>query len=684
LIIEHLTLFNWQGYYGKYKFNFKGTGGRSSAFIYADNTVGKSAFWEAVAFVLYGRVVKRRQPEQTKPFVKEHSGEHPLMNTDLYGQKGSYFGVELSFSHRDSQYRLYRGFKPKFDNKPVTLSTDLKEDLVLENESERGNDRFVKDVNTWIEQNILPHRLSKFFLFDGERLEDYEDLMRKDEDLRLRADIEDILRSPILREGQNQFKYSMHRFQTERGKANLEAQKNKKKKALYTMKEKDHISVKSELKAVTTEIKGYTNEIEEINDWLEENDRSKEAAILIRTTAAEVKQIGERITDLRNDIVREMRETWKILISDNVNKAKATLEGQKKDQQDHLDELVRIEKSISDENDALEGNKCSSCNKPREVLTEEKKKLTKQRITDLKLEYKNHESAAEFPSLDVYYKRLNGLSELQTTDSNLSDLIAKEDQLVEQIEKLKISERDHQKALLLISEDTNLEVRKKFEEKDKVEGKKKLAEIELSKYEDIRRGLEEELRKLLVDSNDNPEHESTKERRLVKSTKIAESLCSLFENSLSEFMETMRESVETKASETFLQVSNNSDNYNGLAISSEFTVSIKDKKDHPDAGSPAQSLVMAYSIIDALSTCSGFEFPMIVDTPARGLASKNSEAVYDFFTKAERQVIFLPNDLELDPDKGDDKYGSRVASTYELVKIDNDRTKVKTRINNLE
>ena len=85
---------------------------------------------------------------------------------------------------------------------------------------------------------------------------------------------------------------------------------------------------------------------------------------------------------------------------------------------------------------------------------------------------------------------------------------------------------------------------------------------------------------------------------------------------------------------------------------------------------------MAYSIIEALSSCSGFEFPLVIDTPGRGLAKSNVSSVYDFFIDSERQVIFLPNDLELDPDEGDKKYGKKVAATYQLVKIDDDRTEV--------
>ena len=58
----------------------------------------------------------------------------------------------------------------------------------------------------------------------------------------------------------------------------------------------------------------------------------------------------------------------------------------------------------------------------------------------------------------------------------------------------------------------------------------------------------------------------------------------------------------------------------------------------------------------------------------------------DFRVEAEdiSSLLFLPNDRELDPDDGDERYGKLCAATYELRKADEDRTEVVRRVNNLE
>ena len=130
------------------------------------------------------------------------------------------------------------------------------------------------------------------------------------------------------------------------------------------------------------------------------------------------------------------------------------------------------------------------------------------------------------------------------------------------------------------------------------------------------------------------------------------------------------------ASELFLDISNNRDNYNGLKIMPDFSVQIRNKKNAKDAGSQAQSMIIAYCLIDALGRKSGREFPMIIDTTIRGMGSKIRNKVFDHLTTMERQFIAMPYDLELDTETGDKEYAQYLAASYEIEKIENDRSKV--------
>ena len=109
MIIQKITLNNWQGYYGSdHVFDFTGGNGYSSI-IYGENSFGKSAFWESIEFALYGNVEMRRS-KQDKPLIAPESADKPLLNTTSYSERNFDFSVDINFIHENSEYSLHRGY----------------------------------------------------------------------------------------------------------------------------------------------------------------------------------------------------------------------------------------------------------------------------------------------------------------------------------------------------------------------------------------------------------------------------------------------------------------------------------------------------------------------------------------------------------------------------------------------
>ncbi len=675
MIVTKVVLHNWQGYHGTAEFNFDGASGRSSAFIYADNTVGKTAFWEAFQFVLFGTVERRNMTRVYKPIIAENSGDHPLLNTDEYGKVGSSFFVEVFFSHEGSKYRLYRSYKSRFENKPVKRPNDLRQDVILENLNERGDGRHIANEKRWIRENILPERLSKFFLFDGERLEEYEDLMADDDDIDLRADIEDIIRTPILSEGAMAFNKSSSRFRVKQGQADAAIQKNQKKAKEFEKLSKDLKGAENSLKKLKAKKSDFLKQVEEIDQWLRENNNTKEAVIRLDGIKKEIANAEKAEDGFRKDITREMRGAWKIIISPMVKQSEDMLIKEEEAQKKHLMRMGGIEEKIKHLRHEMEGKKCPSCNRAREPPTTDRVKEIKIEISKLETEFEKHQNSSRYPTQEQYTMRKIALNSLGTQESDLKVLFEKETALMAEIKNLITAKKAKKAQEEELTEEKNQQVKSKLSEKSKIQGKIDQNSLDEGAMIVTIDGFQNEMKEF-TDARGKDVSEPGKLKKLRKSAEIADALKVVFNTSLEEYREIMRDKVEKRASETFLQISNNRKHYDGLRITEKYAVSIINKKGKRDAGSQAQSLVMAYSIIEALSSCSGFEFPLIIDTPGRGLAKSNVSSVYDFFIDSERQVIFLPNDLELDPDEGDRKYGNKVAATYELVKIDDDRTKV--------
>jgi len=682
MIINSVEFKNWQGYFGTHKFSFNGTGNRNSGFVLGDNTVGKTAFWEGVMFALYDHVPRRKNPKKFKPFIAENSNQHPLMNTDLYGTKDASFSVTLVFTHEGNKYTLQRAYSARYENRVVKTVNDLKNESYLSNDSMSGPGQFIEDDKKWILENILPERLAKFFLFDGERLEEYEELMEKEEDVQLRADIEDIVRTPILKNGFDLFTRITHKYKTGLAEEKMKNEKNEKDLRTVKIIENEIKDLRKARDDNNKEITEYDDGMKEIDTWLLTNDTVKEAAI--RLSQANKNLITNKgiIKGLREDISRELEESWRIIISNQVNLSINKLEEMREKQKETVEEIGVLKEDRKELVLRSKGDPCKTCQRERSKPNENEVLIIKEEIEELDLKLRRKNTASKFPTHEEYYRQKEELSKLSSNKDNLKLLLKKEDELMTALGNKRKLEDAVNRAKSQITEEKEIEVKKKTTHKDNLEKKKTAALISKGS---IKNKLDDKMKEIskYIDVEKIDKKDTVKVRRIAKSIELTELLSEVFSNTLDEYRETMRKEVESRASDTFMSISNNAEHYSGLKISENYTVSISNKKNRLDAGSQAQSLVMAYSIIDALSSCSGFEFPMIIDTPGRGLARKNMNAVFNYFAKSKKQIIFLPNDLELDPEVAMEKYKDNVASIYQLEKIEEDRTKVKLLINNL-
>jgi len=299
-------------------------------------------------------------------------------------------------------------------------------------------------------------------------------------------------------------------------------------------------------------------------------------------------------------------------------------------------------------------------------------------ISNLKEEQKELTDKSKFPTNDDIWKVRNALRPMSLPErANLESLSNKEKRLSGLLKtKFDLNSR-LEDAEKLIGEDKDRDIQKALSDLKSYQGNRDELIDKIGGMKAKIAGKSDELKGITLSST---EKKSVKMERLQFADQLCTTLSDLFTGTLETYREKMRKGVEQRASEIFLSISNNSENYEGLRINDDFTVNILNKKDYMDAGSGAQSLVMAYSVIDALAQCSGIEFPMVIDTPGRGLGVENLNNVYNHFLKNNPQVIFLPNDLELDPEHGDKTFGKFVGTTYELSKVEGDRTKVISRI----
>lgn len=155
--------------------------------IYGENMRGKTSLLNAVRFAFFGKVIGRG----TKAMPLHKVGNWEQAANGKYG-----FQVQLEFIDDNHEYKLTRSCRPRGGVTSPSNDEDYLVDYFLERDSSvLGPQQAEAEL-----KRILPEQISRFFLFDGELLQEYEDLLSSETDMgrRISEAIERILGVPVL------------------------------------------------------------------------------------------------------------------------------------------------------------------------------------------------------------------------------------------------------------------------------------------------------------------------------------------------------------------------------------------------------------------------------------------------------------------------------------------------------
>ena len=124
--------------------------------IHGENTKGKTSLLNAFRWVLYGHPIRDNKLIEPKD----------LFNKEAFQAGKDFFEVELRFSVKSVPYIMNRGARLRKDDE-WDVSVSLLEDGIPVTQSQ-----IAKKINS-----MAPEEVSQFFLFDGELLSKYEDLL---------------------------------------------------------------------------------------------------------------------------------------------------------------------------------------------------------------------------------------------------------------------------------------------------------------------------------------------------------------------------------------------------------------------------------------------------------------------------------------------------------------------------
>lgn len=349
LSIRSISLTDFGPFKDEQRIEFPADAGVS--IIYGENMRGKTTLLNAIRYALFGKVMTRGATQIAL---------HQIGNWETASEKGKYgFKIVLEFEHEGSKYELTREHRPRAGVSKPKADVDYQQDCFLRKDGTvLGPDQRDSEL-----ARIMPETVSRFFLFDGELLQQYEELLRNESDMgrNIKEAIERILGVPILTNGRSDLSELAKDAQKREAKA---AQKNQKTQSLGNqhealLKQRDGLQeetdrLKKELEASKISKASKEEELrntERTKALLDERGRLQED---ITNAETRLKEKDDRRKEL-------LTVAWKGLLSSRIRATRESLEQDLISSRDtHRRALISADMAEKLRK-ALDDGECSTC-----------------------------------------------------------------------------------------------------------------------------------------------------------------------------------------------------------------------------------------------------------------------------------------------------------------------------------
>lgn len=651
--IKRLHIKNFRCYYGALgPIDLDTTDTANVILVFGENMRGKTSLLQAIRWGLYG-VARDRQGEEI-PIIDPSTKEQLLSRVAESAAEYS-MQVSIEFEHDGEQYALTR------EAASSSLAPRSDEDFLIHRHLQSGARVFSEAAVDAYIQNILSEDISRFFLFDAEMLEHYEDLLKNPEQeaLAVKQAIEKILGVPALMA----FESLSEEAGLAEGRQNTHLKKRNKASELL-----------EKVSAANDAITGLRRDIAEMTRQRDELRRETDEAELeckrnsdIEAKIKQLNEIASQIETEKSKLLLEydglaalLRRAWWLPLVPQVQERLSRLREEGRAATESLRQLHRIE--LLDESISVKA--CSLC----------KADLHQQEVTAMRKESQNL-------TLANYGRDLSTLLDA-TRRAEIYDQFSSPEDLVE----LRLREDNVAQILTEMSalETREAELRGAMENRSygdfniKYEKWQNLCD-QLRHLEDgietQRNSLrEKETEKVALQKalNGLPDADPA----LALQTSLYQELSRIFEDAMAEFREDLRNSVGEDASAIFKTLTTES-GYTGLEIDENYGLLLLD---HDGGAVPGRSAgaeqIVALSLIGGLNKAAVREGPVVMDSNFARLDRGHRENVLRFLPQLGSQVMVLVHSGEIGQDQDLSEFGVKVARRLEIRRVTETRSEI--------
>lgn len=662
LHFNSMTLRDFGPYKGEQIIDFSSQSGVS--IFWGNNGRGKTTLLNAFRFGLFG-VIQRRNG------VLKNLSE--MCNNEAV-QEGRYgFTVILEMTNDQNTYKLTRQLKLRKGVTRPSGEEDYQKDVFLEK-----NGSILSPGDRDHELNmIMPEQVARFFLFDAELLQEYEELLETNtaDGDQIKTSIEKILGVPVLQNGVVDIEDARSQYERQKSRAARNDDKT--------------VQLGQEMENLTANIEEHQNIIREKQAELSELIKKK--GILegrmadtdkLRNWIIQRKEAEKRQAQLEDDLdavmarIRElMKNAWKGMLQTTVRdlREKAQSEAHeldaKKQKRSVAEQFIlEMKKAISDRTCPVCGQEVSgdliehlrakinaSTNEYSGLTEEERQRLYALQAQLGAIRRLADDSSDVRQEVTMLERRKDALeisiSECRQLIEELRDNIRRYGEDAEEADVLSIS-RDHSEV-----EQNIRDIRKGIEAENA-----KLAELKANKDR--------------VASAIDKMAGGTDYRLASRKYEICDHVFRIFEKSKTRYRERLKENVEKDATDLFVQLTGDKD-YVGLQINDNYGLEIIHKSGRKVPGrSSGYEHIVALSLIGALHKNAPLRGPIIMDSPFGRLDPTHKANIVRALPSMAEQSMLLAYTGEIDEQVARKELGSSLIHEFKLARVSSMHTKI--------
>ena len=399
--IRSLTANNFMPFKGEMELIFPQDEQRNVMIVFGDNMRGKTSILNAIRWAFYGEAVGRL----SRPIPLQE-----IVNKDAVLEDNWRVIVRVQFEAEGHVYDLRR----VAERRPQVATPSKPEDFIQSIYLTRDGAVVSGDqVETQIGL-ISPKQISRFFLFDGELLQEYETLLIEDsqQGQQIKEAIEQVLGLPALTNGRVDIQTILKQAQR-RQNADLKQIAGLEKQA------ERHADLTGNIDVIDRDLENLTDQLKRVREEKTTLGVELEAAQSVISAKATLDaKLGDQAFLMKECEKKETERldlisgSWKDLIHTQLQLKRTQFEAQRKLLIENIEKRSRLAQKFANLQQLLETHECPTC---EQVLDEERRSQIGEALGKTEVELQSIENSSA--ALQSISGQLDALSKIRGTNA---------------------------------------------------------------------------------------------------------------------------------------------------------------------------------------------------------------------------------------------------------------------------